>query len=227
MDLNDIEDGTDVAGVSLEDDDPALNEFARGDGSLTLSPRNNDAARGTTSDLLVCFTSGTLIKTDCGAVAVEHLSVGDLVLTADRGYQAVRWIGSRRLDAIDLRMSPKLRPIRVRAGALGKRSPEQDLMVSPQHRVLVRSKIAKRMFGSHEVLAAAKHLLHADGVDVAEDFSEVEYWHFMFDEHEIVFSNGAQTESLYTGAEALKSVGAKAREEIFALFPGSGTSRAG
>lgn len=45
------------------------------------------------------------------------------------------------------------------------------------------------------------------------------YVHFMFDRHEIVWSNGAQTESLFTGAEALRSVGPAAREEIFALMP--------
>ena len=45
------------------------------------------------------------------------------------------------------------------------------------------------------------------------------YVHFLFDDHQIVISNGAETESLYTGAEALRSVGEAAREEILALFP--------
>ena len=51
------------------------------------------------------------------------------------------------------------------------------------------------------------------------DFDEVEYFHFLFDRHEVVYSNGAETESLYTGPEALKSISAEARAEIFALFP--------
>ncbi|MDO9638326.1 MAG: Hint domain-containing protein [Pseudotabrizicola sp.] len=166
-----------------------------------------------------CFVAGTLITTDRGEVAVEHLSVGDLVATADHGYRPIRWIGSHKLDAIDLRMKPNLKPIRIRAGVLGAGPPEQELMVSPQHRVLVRSEIAGTMFGSCEGLVGAKQLLIVEGIDVAEDVSEVEYWHFMLDKHEIIFSNGAQTESLYTGAEALKSVGHLARKEIFALFP--------
>ncbi|MFD1797797.1 Hint domain-containing protein, partial [Paracoccus aurantiacus] len=48
---------------------------------------------------------------------------------------------------------------------------------------------------------------------------EVSYVHFLFDDHQIVRANGAASESLYTGAEALKSVGPAAVEEIFAIFP--------
>lgn len=92
-------------------------------------------------------------------------------------------------------------------------------IVSPQHGVLVRSKIAQRMFGAIEVLAAAKQLLHLDGIEVAGDLAEVEYFHILFDRHEIVVSNCAEIESLYTGKESLKAVGPAARAEISALFP--------
>jgi hypothetical protein len=97
--------------------------------------------------------------------------------------------------------------------------PESDLLVSPQHRVLIRSKVAKRMFGEHEVLAAAKQLLDIEGVEVAEDVTEVTYWHFLCSRHEVVFSNGAMTESLYTGAQALKSFPPEVIEEIVSIFP--------
>jgi hypothetical protein len=170
------------------------------------------------SDIL-CFTSGTLIKARHGEIAIEDLSVGDEVLTADHGYQPIRWIGARTLDFIELRMNPHLRPIRIRAGALGNGLPERDLLVSPQHRMLVASRIARHMFGTHEVLAAAKQLLLIDGIEVAEDIHEVTYWHFLCNEHEIVWANGALSETLYTGKQALRSVGPEARKEIFAIFP--------
>lgn len=167
----------------------------------------------------VCFASGTLILTSRGEMPVEELVVGDLVATRDADFQPIRWIGGKRLDAITLAAMPQLRPIRIRAGALGRNSPTADLLVSPQHRILVRSKIAQRLFGANEVLVAAKQLLLIDGIDVAQDVAEVEYVHFLFDEHQVVISNGAETESLYTGLEALRSVGHAAREEIFAIFP--------
>ena len=166
-----------------------------------------------------CFVRGTLIETEQGAVAVEDLAPGMRVLTHDRGPQPLRWIGSRALCSRALVINPAMRPIRIAAGALGNDLPRRDLLVSPQHRVLVRSKIAQKMFGAPEVLVAAKQLLQISGIDVAHDLAAVEYFHFLFDRHEIVLSEGAATESLYTGSEALRTVGHHAREEIFAIFP--------
>ncbi|MDF3607053.1 Hint domain-containing protein [Paracoccus sp. DMF-8] len=170
-------------------------------------------------DIIPCFTAGTMIRTVDGDVAVRDLRVGDPVLTKDHGPQPVRWIGRRKLGAHTLQASPHLRPVRIRAGALGAKTPTTDLLGSPQHRILVRSQIAQRMFGTMEVLSPAKQLLQMDGIDLVTDLAEVEYLHILFDRHEIIISNGAETESLYTGAEALKSVGPAARAEILALFP--------
>lgn len=170
-------------------------------------------------DVFPCFVLGTLIRTENGEVPVETLAVGDMVATRDHGLRPILWIGSRLLNAAVLAANPQLRPIRIRAGALGDNSPSSDLLVSPQHRVLVRSRIAQKMFGTTEILVAAKQLLFLDGIDIAEDVDSVEYFHFLFDQHEVVISNGAETESLYTGSEALKAIGKAAQAEIFALFP--------
>ena len=169
--------------------------------------------------LVMCFAAGTLIETADGPRAVEELKIGDLVETRDNGLQPIRWAGMRHLSAADLEANPKLRPIRIRKGALGSGLPAADLVVSPQHRVLVRSRIAQRMFGADEVLVAARQLCQIDGIDIAGDAEGVSYHHIMFDRHEVVISNGAETESLFTGPEALRAVGPAAREEIFTLFP--------
>ncbi|MFA3919976.1 Hint domain-containing protein [Ruegeria hyattellae] len=168
---------------------------------------------------VVCFSSGTHIMTGEGEVEVQNLKVGDVVLTADNVSKPIAWIGSRELSASDLRRAPSLRPIRIRAGALGNGKPKADLIVSPQHRILVKSKIALRMFDNSEVLIAAKHLLGIDGIDVMENATGVTYWHFAFDQHEIVFAEGALAETFYPGPEALKTVSAGARRELITLFP--------
>lgn len=168
---------------------------------------------------VLCFNAGTLIRTAKGMRSVETLQSGDMVLTRDNGLQPIRWIGSRKLSAEDLAAAPHLQPIRLRAGALGPNTPASDLIVSPQHRILIRSKIAQRMFGTDEVLVAAKHLLDIDGIEIAADIHKVEYFHFMFDQHEVIFSNGTETESLYTGPVALRSVSPESRKEILSLFP--------
>ncbi|MBK4216318.1 Hint domain-containing protein [Paracoccus caeni] len=172
-----------------------------------------------TGSEIVCFATGTLIDTEHGPIPVEDLEIGMNVRTLDRGLQPIRWLGSRRLTSAELAVNEKLRPIRIRRGVLAENVPDRDLIVSPQHRILVSSPIAQRMFGAREVLVAAKQLLVLDGVEIADDIGDVTYHHFLFDRHEIVTSNGAMTESLFPGGEALKAVGPEAREEIFAIFP--------
>ena len=169
--------------------------------------------------IIVCFGRGTQIDTADGIVAVEDLDAGTRVITKDHGLQEVRWSKGRKLTAQDLADNPNLRPIRICKGALGHNLPERDLIVSPQHSILVSSKISERMFDGAEVLVAAKQLCEIDGIDVADDLTEIECFHFLFDRHEIVVSNGVETESLYPGSEALKSVGSEGRTEIFKIFP--------
>lgn len=167
---------------------------------------------------VVCFTRGTWIETPAGPRRVEDLSVGDLITTLDHGPQAIRWIGSKRVVGAALARMPNLIPMRIAAGALGSGLPAADLVVSPQHRVLLSSGIARRMFGSEEVLVPAKKLASLPGV-TQEAIGEVEYFHILMDRHEIVIANGTPTETLLTGPVALRSVGAEARREILALFP--------
>lgn len=166
-----------------------------------------------------CFTRGTHIRTPAGEVELQDLSVGDTVTTLDEGPLPVAWIGHRSLTSADLLARPELRPILIPAGALGEELPLRDLRVSPQHRVLVRSRIAMRMFDQPEVLVAAKHLVGTAGIAVDDSLLPVEYWHVMFEGHQVILSEGALTESLFTGPEALAAVGAEARREIEQLFP--------
>lgn len=207
--------------------DGVLNDINSANGfgqDFTLTIQNGGAAVGGEAlthetTRVVCFGADALIETDRGPDPAGRLAVGDLVHTRDAGLQPIRWIGSSRLSAAQLAANPRLRPIRIRAGALGDGLPSTDLVVSPQHRVLVRSRIAQKMFGTDEVLVAAKQLCQLDGIDIAEDLDSVTYVHFLFDDHQIVFSNGAETESLFTGDVALNSVGPAALEEILTLFP--------
>ncbi|MDB5665293.1 Hint domain-containing protein [Cypionkella sp.] len=166
-----------------------------------------------------CFTAGTMILTRSGEVAVEDLRVGDLVLTVDNGFRPIRWIGRRRLSPRQLELSPQLRPIRIEAGALGNDLPVRPLTVSPQHRCLIRSEIARRISGEREVLVAAKHLLSVDGVSIVDDGTPVTYVHLLLDAHELLISEGTPTESFFVGPMAMSGVSASDRLEIMSLFP--------
>lgn len=108
---------------------------------------------------VVCFVKGTLIETCSGMVSVEDLQIGKLVRTADNGFQPLRWVGSTKISAVALQEEERLRPIRISAHLLGSSWPVRDLYVSPQHRVLIRSPVALRIFGSAEMFIAAKKSL--------------------------------------------------------------------
>lgn len=169
-------------------------------------------------NIVPCFTPGTRIATPRGERAVEELRVGDRVITRDNGLQEIRWIGQRALTEAEVRKAPHLRPVMIRAGALGRGLPLHDMLVSPQHRMLLTSERAALYFEDREVLASARHLTGMDGVDLAAA-QHTTYVHFMFDQHEVVLSNGAWSESFQPGAQVLDGLGDAQRDEIFELFP--------
>jgi len=196
-------------------------QFAFGDGSnfllldnIVLSPT-----------AVPCFTPGTMISTPTGPIAVEALTVGELADTLDHGPQAIRWIGTSRINFERHPLSSKLRPIIIRADALGPGVPNVDIRVSRQHRMLVSSKIAERMFGVSQVLIPAVRLLTLPNVEVDQEVQEIDFLHLMFDRHQIIWADGAPTESFYFGPEAVKSLQSDAREEIEALFPDLATGQ--
>lgn len=157
-----------------------------------------------------CFVAGTMIRTEAGQRRVETLVPGDLIWTMDHGMQPLRWIGQRRVAAVGA-----FAPVHVRAGTFGDHA---DLVVSPQHRILVRDPLADLVFGTPEVLVAAKHLV--DGVQVQSiEGGEVTYVHLLFDRHEIVMSNGLATESFLPGPQTVEAFEDDIRAEIAALFP--------
>jgi Ca2+-binding RTX toxin-like protein len=167
---------------------------------------------------IVCFTPGTMIATPKGEVAVENLRVGDKVITRDNGIQEICWMGAKEMGWHDFAANPHLKPIMVKAGSLGNGLPERDMMLSPNHRLLVANDRTALYFDEHEVLVAAKHLIGGDGVHQVDSVGTT-YFHFMFDQHEVVLSNGAWTESFQPGDYTLKGLGNAQRNEIYDLFP--------
>lgn len=169
-------------------------------------------------NVIPCFTPGTRIATPKGERRVEELQVGDRVITRDNGIQEIRWVGQREMSAVDFDKAAHLKPVLIRQGALGNDLPERDMMVSPNHRVLVANDKTALYFEEREVLVAAKHLTGLEGVDIV-DVSSTTYIHVMFDQHEVILSDGAWTESFQPGDMSLAGIGNAQRQEILELFP--------
>ena len=130
------------------------------------------------------------MRTIQGEIAIEDLGLGDLLWTSDAGYQPIVWIGKRTLSAAELAHKPHLRAIRVSAHALGHDHPERNLILSPQHRLCLSSKIVERITGEHQALISAKDLLELDGVDVVETDAPITYYHVMTPEHQLLMAHG-------------------------------------
>lgn len=158
---------------------------------------------------ITCFTPGARIRTPNGTIKIEDLEVGDLVITKDNGAQPIRWIGKRDVDA-----SGEHAPIHFAKGAIGNRRP---LLVSPQHRFLIRDWRAPVYFGQDEVLIAAKHLVNGHTV-TRSPRATVTYIHLLFDQHEIIYAEGVTTESFHPGNYILEK-DEEIRAELEAIFP--------
>ncbi|MCD9146787.1 Hint domain-containing protein [Pseudophaeobacter flagellatus] len=202
--------------VELDDTNPenGVVTFFNADGDITGTSNFYEIE----TVVVPCFTPGTRIATPEGERRVEDLVVGDRVITRDNGIQVIRWLGSRSLERSDLKQAAHLQPILIREGALGNGLPERDMMVSPNHRVLVANDKTALYFEDREVLVAAKHLTGLVGIDAVET-SSVTYIHFMFDQHEVVLSDGAWTESFQPGDQTLRGLDNTQRNEVFELFP--------
>ncbi len=161
-------------------------------------------------DSVPCFVAGTMIRTPRGQRAVETLKPGDLVMTRDEGAQPLRWIGRRTIAA-----TGDFAPIHIAANTFGR---HRDLALSPLHRVLIRDATAELLFGEGEVLVAARDLVNDCSVRRIEG-GDVEYVHILFDRHQVVYSEGLETESFLPGPQTASSFEAEIIDEICAIFP--------
>lgn len=175
-----------------------------------------DAAASFTT---ICFCAGTLIETANGLVAIENVAVGDLVVTLDHGLQPIRWIGRSDVGLGSTIINPEILPVKVEAGSMGANLPIRDLWLSPQHRVLVRSKIVQRMTGKPEALVAIKQLCAMPGITQSNTPSEVSYLHLRLDRHELVRAEGLWAETLLIGVQALRGMQPAAKRELQLIFP--------
>lgn len=210
---NDVNDGTDTG---ADDEDGYFLVFPDGmpppNTDLTIGAIVENDASTPHLDLgasIVCFAAGTEIETPDGPRKVETLCEGDLVVTA-QGAQPIRWAGASTVTA-----RGDLAPIVITAGTLGN---DRDLVVSPQHAILLSDWRAALFYGQDEVLVRAVDLLNMDGVYRATG-GLITYCHILMESHQVVQAHGLWSETLYPGSVAIDALSAAAREAVDALVP--------
>lgn len=158
---------------------------------------------------VVCFGAGVRIATPGGGVRAGALRPGDLVMTADRGAQALSWVG--RQSVVFNGPDDPRRPVRIRAGALGAGRPERDLLVSPQHRVLVEG-------AGGAGLGPAVGFLSVPGISRVRGRARMTYVHLLLARHELLWAEGLLCESFFPGRMALRMLSPVARAEVQACW---------
>jgi len=112
---------------------------------------------------------------------------------------------------------PGLRPVRLRAGALGVDRPDSELLVSPEHRLLIKGNVARALFNTPEVLVMARDLVNDHSVTIDQALREVTYIHLLLPRHQIVWANGVETESFHPASAALSTLDDGDRKRLLAF----------
>lgn len=142
----------------------------------------------------VAFTAGTHVTMASGVQQpVETLTPGDLVLTRDDGPCPVRWIGHSTMRAVG-----EFAPVRIVSGTLHN---ENDLLVSPNHRLFIYQRSDALGAGRAEILVRARHLVNGDTVR-RETGGFVDYYQILFDAHQIIYAEGIAAETLLVDPRA-------------------------
>lgn len=180
--------------------------FDSGDGISSSEPYSN----------IACYAEGTLIMTPDGERHVENLRPGDHIMTLDRGAQPIRWM-RRNTYALEQATTDD-KPVQIKAGALGRNLPAQNLIVSAQHRILVGG--AGQLDGAftNEAFAPAKSLTAVPGIRHMKGKTEITWIHFACDRHEVVTANGCLSESLLLGPMVVNGLQAAERRALTDIF---------
>lgn len=168
-----------------------------------------------------CFAKGAMIETPRGYRAVESLAAGDLVLTEDGRSVPVAWIGRSSYPAARARREDRLRPVHVRAHAFGPGLPERELVLSPQHRIVVEGPACELLFGMERAFVIARHL-PAHMAEMPDPHDEVVYFHLLLSEHEILRANGLPCESLQPARRMIEALSTAAEESLLGVLSALG-----
>lgn len=206
--------------VEVEDDAAAeiyllpLAPMAEGAEYRLVGVDRQTATRRFAEVACVSFTRGTHITMASGEQRrIEDLTPGDKVLTRDDGPRAVRWVGQTTFRAVGA-----FAPVVIRKGVLHN---ENDLVLSPDHRIFVWQRQDRLGAGRSEVLVKVRHLINGDTV-YQQDGGFVDYFQLLFDDHQIIYAEGIAAESLFIDSRTRGALPQEVTSRLTEGTPGHG-----
>ncbi len=166
------------------------------------------------------LVEGANVRTPCGPRRIELVRPGDMIVTRTYGLQPVRMIWKRQVTQDQMRLNPDLAPIRLKPRAIGPMMPQRDLIVAPDHRLLIPGFRVAGMPDDKCVLAEARELAGtSDAVYVDRSMEVVTYYHMVFDSHQILTANGLPVESFLPSAPSIATLAPSMRDALVSRFP--------
>lgn len=145
---------------------------------------------------------------------------GDLVVTRSNGLQPVQMVWKRKLRKAQIERHPELAPVRLRTRAVGPMMPQRDVMVAPDHRLLIPGfRLAGVEDAQSVLIEAAKIAGMSDSVERVTDLDHVTYYQLVFDSHQVITANGLPVESFLPDAAAVQALGGEMREALEERYP--------
>lgn len=136
--------------------------------------------------------AGALIDTDQGHVPIDWLSAGDKVMTRDRGYCELVWIG---IIASELLPTPCYR---IEANGLGYQTPNFDTFVTPNQLVQLRGPELELHTGQNEALARTEQISNWRGIEVIDPSECPVLYAMLFQDNQLISANGMWVASMTT-----------------------------
>ncbi|MDG6770243.1 Hint domain-containing protein [Lactiplantibacillus plantarum] len=153
---------------------------------ISASPTNSLG----TSAVLVCFLSGSMIRTSKGDVAVEDIQIGDQVVTFDwRNNQdvirPVIWTGKGHCKVrFDLPDDEAGWPVRVIKNAISDGVPYKDMLITAEHCLFFRDRFVP-----------VRMLVNGVSIFYDKSITSYDYYHVETEQHSVITADGMLTES--------------------------------
>jgi hypothetical protein len=181
-----------------------------------LPGTEHDANGPKEPEALAAYAGDTLIDTPDGPRHAATLMPGDVVTTLANGSRPLRWVGRRRVSALEMLAHPGLRPVEFAPGVMGN---DRALVVSPRKRLLIDDWRAAVYFGEDRVLVSASALVDDQAARLVLPPDGVEYVVLLCDRHEVLLAEGALSESFHPGETGLAGLPGRERAALAGIVP--------
>jgi len=176
------------------------------------------------ADVIAAFpggiAEGAQLRTPSGGRRVEFIRSGDMVVTRCCGLQPVRLVWQRRLSAADIHAMPALAPIRLKPRVIGPMMPQSDVVLAPDHKILIPGWRLSDWPDNRQALVPAREMAGlADGAYIDRSGVKAVFYHFVFDAPQVLTVNGLPVESLVPSAAVIATLALAERESLLNRFP--------